>query len=240
MGDIAEQQLVTLHENPRGSLKIWEHPEPERHYIIAADVCEGRKQDWHVQQVWGLPMNPDELPEMVAKWKNCTIDALEAGQVAWQLGLYYNTALLAVERNGPGVSMLDFLKHATGPHDRNKGWMRTGYPNIYRDHGPLAQVKKQVKAALGWRTQGTSKRAMLEQAQRMIHDLGLVIHCPDTINELLGFKWDYDKRDWIQSYENAVTGRKNDDEVIALSIFTVIYYRWGNRKWFTSFKTAEV
>lgn len=181
----------------------------------------------------------DELPEMVGKWKDFSLDALEAGDMAWKIGLYYNTALLAVERNGPGVSMLDYLKHAESPVGEKRFFSRkTGYPNIYRDPGPMGQAKRQIKAALGWRTMGTNKRSMLEQAQRMISSMGVIIHDRATLEELTGFQWDYEKHDWRQKFENALTGNPNDDEVIAFAIFCMVYYRWGNKRFFNEFKTA--
>jgi len=221
------ENLVEFIENPRGSLTVWKWVEEGRLYIISGDICEARNQDWHAFHVYALPKNPDERPELVAKYRNCLMDTLGAADIMARLGHYYNTALLAPERNAAGVGVVDYLK-------------RIHYPNIYRDQGTLGQVRQKISVALGFRTGANTKRPALDEAKRLVNGLSIIIHCPETLTELQGFRMNPETHKWEQANEDAVTGRKNDDEVTALGIFALVYYRYGNRKWFTSYQTAEV
>lgn len=225
--DAPGEHLVEFIEHSSGNLKVWKWVEEKRQYIIAADFSWAKKRDWHVFHVWALPLTPDERPELVAKWKNCQVPATKVNQVLEMLGYYYNTALLSPERPGPGDAVAEVLKE-------------TRYPNIYRDYGPLGQVRRKVSSTLGYRVNPGHKRPALDQAKRMIDGLMFIIHDPETLDELEGFFWNFDKRDWDQAYENAVTGLDNDDEVAAIANFSIVYYRYGHRKWFTGLKTAEV
>lgn len=108
----------TYDENP---LQIWEFPQPNAEYCVGADVAEGGggKADYSVGAVtkYNTPMGCPN--SQVAVWTSNRIDPIAfAGKLNW-LGLWYNSALMAVEVNKFDICL---------------GTLRINlnYPNLYR------------------------------------------------------------------------------------------------------------
>ncbi len=97
-----------------GALKVWEMPIPGRSYVVGADPAEGlARGDYSaaivIDSETGLDVAELHGHFPPAEFAACLND----------LGYWFNTALLAVERNNHGGTVLSEL----GP--------RYGYPNLY-------------------------------------------------------------------------------------------------------------
>ena len=111
------QQLET--SNPveyleNGNLKIWQEPQKNRTYCIGVDTSEGDiNSDYGCAGVLDVETG-EQVAELHGRWK----DNVFARKLA-MLGKWYNNALIGVERNNHGHSVLNSLDNAEV------------YPNIY-------------------------------------------------------------------------------------------------------------
>ena len=111
----SDKRLFELHGNQgseenwaKGALWAWKQPEEGREYIMGIDVAEGVGEDgdnsaFHVIDASTL--------EQVAEFSSNTIPPHVFAMVVAQVGNYYNTATVAVENAGPGLTILDKLVH---------------------------------------------------------------------------------------------------------------------------------
>ena len=226
--------IVLPDADPEGILQIWSWPENGRYYVIGADISEGVGQDWTVAQVWRVPMNPGEVAEQVAKLRSNTIDTDDAGMQIFQLGLLYNTALVGVERNGPGLSTLQFMERGFAGHPQTEG----GYPNLYY-HVITDKAVPEETNRLGWLAGPTSKKIMLAGLKSRINKNELILRSKTTIYELRGFTYDFDKRKYIQTWESPITKKANDDEVISSGITDEMLEYYLSHRFFRKISTWE-
>lgn len=149
-----------------GELKVWELPDPNRRYVIGADVAEGLIEgDFSSSDVLD-----EETGYQVAQFHG-HIAPDTYGNYLNLLGRFYNTALVGVENNNHGLTTNITLRDL-------------GYPNLY--------VQKEIDNAysgdreqrrIGWMTTKKSKPYIIDllSADLRSGDSGIV--CIDTINE---------------------------------------------------------
>lgn len=141
-----------FHESSDGHLEIWQVPAKGAKYAIGMDPSGVSTGDAGV-----LTVIRAATGEHVATME-LHLDGDKAAGVAYQLGKYYNWALLGVEANGVGLATLFELK-------------RLKYPKLYYRWIYDRKTKEQT-AKLGWQTQH-NKEAMLSAMWRVLRD-GLV------------------------------------------------------------------
>jgi hypothetical protein len=118
-----------------GIIDVWEKPVPGRKYAIAVDTSTGRSNDFTSGGVIDL-----ETGAIVAEL-HAKIDAPRSAIQFHALGKWYNTARIAVERQGGyGEALITFLK------DGSKGL--PPYPNLYR-HTDMTKGKKPISEEYG-------------------------------------------------------------------------------------------
>jgi len=152
----------------KGFLRIYQEAQSEEKYVIGADTCESalthdeacaqviKRSTWtQVAHLHGH-MNPDDFAQRL-----------------FALGLYYNRALLAPERNGPGLVVVTYLanKH---------------YPNLCRqkkavvsDAGVWSETEE-----FGFHTNVKTKPMVIDQLQNALRTLLIVLHDELTLEEL--------------------------------------------------------
>jgi len=154
--------------DPKGFLKIYKEAQPEWQYVIGADSCESAlshdeacaqvvaRQTW--EQVAHLHghMAPDDF-----------------GKKLFPLGQYYNMALIAPERNGPGAVTVHTLAEMYYPNlCRTQRLVFTdgGKPEETEEHGFHTNVK--------------TKPLLIDKLSASLRDLLLVIHDKKTFDQL--------------------------------------------------------
>lgn len=205
--DVAQVQVnldscqVPILSKENGALKIWQRPIVGRKYVIGADVAEG-------QDAGNDQMDYDDA--VVLDWQTGMQVAALHGQ--WPLDRYaslldslgkqYNNALLGVERNNHGHTVLLALK-------------QIGYPNIYMHDDPTNELLRRKagegRRMLGWPTTAKTKPILESELSAAILSQALT---------------SYDKMLWDQclSYvrhgngKNGAQGGCHDDKVIAAGI----------------------
>lgn len=105
-GEHGNIEFKSWHRDDKGYLTIWEQPQRGEAYCIGADTSEGLSTgDRSAATVWNA-----RTWKQVAKWHG-HIDPDLFGQELYNLGMYYNEALLAVEVNNHGFTTVNKLKN---------------------------------------------------------------------------------------------------------------------------------
>lgn len=151
-GNIEHKKWIV---DEKGYLEIWKKPQPNKWYVIGADTSEGKiTGDYSSATVWDV-----KEFKQVAKWHGHIDPDLFGDQLA-NLGYYYNTALLAPEKNNHGFTTVNKLKNLN-------------YPNIFQMER-YDQTNDKVTKELGFLTNKKTKPLIIDNMARMIRE-GLII-----------------------------------------------------------------
>ncbi len=200
VGNIIGYNPLQFIENEKGFIKIFKEPEEFHHYVIGADVSEGKivaegdsehETDYSCAQV--IDRN---TYEQVACWHG-RIDPDQFGRQLESLGRYYNNALIAVERNAVGFTPLIVLR------DLN-------YPNLYYRE-IYGNITDRRTPELGWLTDMHTKELIINETTQLLREHRLTIYDEDTVDEMMSFVRD------SKGHAGASSGA-HDDYVMAFLI----------------------
>lgn len=195
---------IEFQERSDGWLTVYAHPSTDKSwgvYLCGGDPTHTLVGDNAVVQV----LNRRTL-EQVAVYRNKE-NPINFGKHMQLIGAYYNEALLAPEREGPGYATVGCI-------------VADGYSNVYQGMNAVS-AKGHPVDALGWSTNVKTKSMAITHLLKEITDplveidgtrYGLVIHDQLTMLEM---------RDYVTNeqgqYENS-DGSEYDDGVMALAI----------------------
>ena len=179
---------------PEGSLEIWDYPDWDRPYILAADVAQGVGQDYSV----GIVMDADR--NICAMYRNNRVDPSEFGEALFYLGRYYNNALLCVESNSIGVATIERLRQMQ-------------YVNLYYQARPADRYVYQHEETTkpGFRTTQSSKPAIISLLQEAIREEDIYVPSKTCVSELKTYVSDDNLK------MNALEGT-HDDTIISMAM----------------------
>ncbi len=181
------------HDADRSWWWMWEKPIPEVPYAIGADVAGGTSKDFSAAHVMNM-LNG----KIVATFKGKLDPDEFALQLRW-MGLTYNVALIAPERNGEGrATVLKLQKDLQ-------------YPRIFY-HSREDQWSGGLQTVWGWHTGTTSRPTMLSQLASSLRSHSVQSPCERTFRDLLALR-----RVDGQRIAEASQG-SNDDMVFSLAI----------------------
>lgn len=152
----------------KGFLKIYQESQPEERYVIGADTCESA-------------LTHDEACAQVIKRSTWTQVAHLHGHMnpedfaarLFALGIYYNSALLCPERNGPGLVVVTYLAGRHYPR------MCKQKRAVVSDEGQWTETEE-----YGFHTNVKTKPLVIDQLQNALRTLLLVLHDEQTLSEL--------------------------------------------------------
>jgi hypothetical protein len=153
-----------------GRLYLWEQPDPNAIYYIAADAGEGIGQDFSVAEILraGFLNEPDV---QVGEWVGNDEPPEAFGRILYAIGYYFNRSEIAVEYNGPGRSTADYLMN------------QLEYPHIYiprrTDH-----FKAQVASFAHWQTTPKTKPLLKNKMNETLLEDGILIQSEYVLDEL--------------------------------------------------------
>ncbi len=153
-------------EREANRIAIWKLPERDKFYIISADTSEGTGGDSSAAVVREYETN-DLCARLHGQYEPWDLGAALA-----LLGWEYNEALVVVERNNHGHSVLQSLGHQLGPNNEPRP-----YTNVYHaiDEKP------------GWLTSPITRPVMLDALQEA-HNKGLWSSpCKTTLGQFRTF-----------------------------------------------------
>lgn len=164
---VFQEVPVSMEGTDPTPLKLWERPiqsnpnthEEAKKYVIGVDVSEGKlnkesdkkENDYSVIDVTRV----DNL-KTVARWRG-HIDPDLLGQVVYDIGIYYNRALVGVEVNNHGLTTIQSL--------RNKS-----YPNLYMRETNEENRFQERTAVMGWRTDKKTKPIIVNNLGKAIRE----------------------------------------------------------------------
>lgn len=187
---------VVFQEVQNGNLEIFKHPEKGTRYIIGGDTSEGL--------AWG-----DAQVLYVINHKTGDCDALYKSQLApddfthdaFNVGKYYNWALMGIESNKDGLWVNDALE-------------KLGYINLYYRKS-FDDITQKITKFFGWKTTSTTRSFALTalKTQFLKKDSGFPLQ---ILIEMMTFvRNEKGKPEALQG--------KNDDVVMAASIGYAVF-----------------
>ena len=147
-----------------GNVELWQFPNWDDNYIIAADVSLGVGQDYSCAVV----LNTDR--EIIGLYRDNHIDPSKFGDLLFYLGRYYNNALLAVESNSMGVATLSRL-------------MQMNYVNLYKQT-KISSLSKEEGLTPGFRTTQVTKPHIIGNLKNAVENDDIWIASKTIIQEL--------------------------------------------------------
>jgi hypothetical protein len=175
-----------------GPLKVWEEPDSSMRYVIGADVAEGLEHgDFSVAQVIEA-----KTRRVVACYCARIDPDLFGSDILFNLGKWYNQALIGVESNNHGLTT-------------NKALHRVYYQPLYKQRQINRVGGNPPTDVLGWRTTSITKPVCIDELNRELRDGGLAVYDSDTITEL---------RQFVREGDGKMHGSPFDDRVMALAI----------------------
>ncbi len=184
-------------QQPGEHLRVFKMPEPGRVYVIGADTGSGvvinREGDFSSADVLDVITG-----EQVAHLHLLAEPASYAQDLLF-LGMWYNNALIAVEADGHGLAVLNWLRD-------------NGYYNLYQRR-VYDKINNQWVGKLGWATTKRTKKFIIDNLRADFYNGTVVINNKETLQEMSTFVRLSDKSDEI----GAVSGA-HDDRAMSLAI----------------------
>lgn len=183
-----------------GDLRIYKYPQSGRAYVIGADASSGISTSTSEPDQSAADVLDAETGEQVAHISTI-IEPVEFGRKLYLLGLYYNTALIAVEVNdGHGMTVMNYL--------RDMGYTMLYMRRVYD------QVNKQWVNKLGWSTTSKTRPLMLDRLKSAFMTGTIIINDSRTLSEMLAF---------VRNEKGKFVAAKgaHDDAVLSLAIANI-------------------
>jgi len=176
---------LTLFKKPSTNLDLG-------HYVIGGDATATMRGDFACAQV----LNRRTF-EQVAIYRG-RIDPAHFGEELAKLGIYYNTALMAPENEGPGYATVGWL-------------MNLDYPNMFQST-QADNLPGRFTGKYGWSSSYRTKDLAIGWLLRLLIERGTRIHDRKTFDEM-------DNYVTLEGggYGNAA-GEEHDDTVMAYAI----------------------
>lgn len=194
-----ERGVVKFIPDPKGYLEVWKKPDKSLESFIGGDVAKGLvNRDYSAGPVFSNKYDLDAL------WHG-HIDPDLFGVQLNMLGTWYNDAMIAVEENNHGLTVLNSLK--------------VDYWNLYK-RTSYNKVNDVTKEELGWWTSEQTKKLAIDNLARLIRERKLGIKSKRFIQECLTYVID-DK-----GHTNAQQG-SYDDVVMSSAIILYVMEQYA-------------
>lgn len=179
---------------PQGPISIFQHPLQSHQYVIGADPAEGLE---HGDAAAACVLDIETGMLVATFHDHCDPDLF--GEQLYNLGRYYNNALIGVEVNNHGhVTILALRK--------------LGYPRLFRRR-TIGQISEKFAPQFGWLTNKVSKPKMIDELGAAIRDQSIDIRCEYTLAELRTYVREYAPGGGVKTH-----GSPHDDRVMSLAI----------------------
>jgi hypothetical protein len=176
---------------------IWEDFDPSCNYLAVADVSRGDGADYSTLHIVKL-----ETLEIIGEYQGKPTPDMYANFLN-QVGREFGNAMLVVENNNIGYTVLDKL-------------VEYGYPNLYysvkstHEYIEQHQAEYRSSAIAGFTTSMKTRPLMVAKLEEFIRNKLITIYSSRTINEMKTFIWRNGKPQAMRGY--------HDDLIMALAI----------------------
>ena len=191
------------------SLQVWELPQVGRRYVIGADTAEGLSgrgdHDWCAADVldgetWA------QVAHLHGRW-----DTRTYGLLLCELGRWYNTALLGIERNNHGHAVLSAALHEGVYPQQGEAEVGGDQGRGLYLHQEYDEKRQPTTRRPGWPTTTKTKYLALDGLEASLSEGDLTVRGRGTVGELLTFVQ-------LPGGRAGGEGRSHDDRVTSLSI----------------------
>ena len=162
------------------ALSVWEEPIPGRLYVIGADCAEGINDhgdhDFDAADVFDADTRP-QVAQINGSW-----DTHEYGLLLAQLGFYYNTALLGIERNNHGHAVINAALYAAGYPEA-----RADCANGLYYHQEYDERKNPTTMKPGWPTTVATKFFALDGLATSVMERDMHLRSRQTVSQMLTY-----------------------------------------------------
>jgi hypothetical protein len=188
-----------FHVNPDGFLEVWERPKRGKDYYIGADVAKGLETG---DYSCGVVMDADY--NIAAMWHGHIDPDLFAYELE-KLGNWYGEAMIAVEENNHGLTVINKLKET--------------YWNLYK-RTTLNKATDEVKEELGWWSSEKSKQLAINHLASLVRGRKLGLKSSKVLSEM---------RTYVIEANGATTAQpgSHDDTVMACAIAAKVVEQHG-------------
>ena len=182
---------LTWEESRDGNLDIFEYPDWDSNFILAADVALGVGQDYSCAVVLDIDR------KVIALYRDNYIDPSKFGDLLFYLGRYYNNALLTVESNSMGVATLSRLT-------------QMNYINLYKQT-KISAISKEEGQVPGFRTTQVTKPHIIGNLKNAVENDDIWIGSRVIIQEL---------KDYVSTESGRTEAAPgcHDDTIMAMAI----------------------
>ncbi len=176
---------------------IWKECDPSCNYLLVADVARGDGEDFSTFHIIEL-----ETLAVVGEYQGKPTLDMYAGMLN-QVGREFGNAMLVVENNNIGYSVLDKL-------------VEYAYPNIYYSIKATHQYVEQhiaetrTNSVAGFTTTTKTRPLIIAKLEEFVRNKLIKVYSTRLVNELKTFIWKNGKPQAMKGY--------NDDLVMALAI----------------------
>ncbi len=178
-------------------LTLWDVPKNGHKYYVGVDTGEGMGQDYsafHVLSSEGI---------QIAEFKSNKIKPFQFAELVNDVGIYYNKALLVVEKASAGHTVVDKLKNDYRYNNMYK----------YKEYDARGIAKKKV----GFVTNPKTKPLMINDFVELFETNQIVINSKDLLSEMKLFQFKDGKMeatagshdDLVMSFAMAIVGMKS-------------------------------
>jgi hypothetical protein len=185
-------------------LEVYAVPIAGRQYVVSADTAEGLDEDGN-HDYDSADVLDCETWEQVAHFHG-QIDTHEYGLLLAELGFWYNTALLGIERNNHGHAVINSALHSGGYPEQKPGEWRGLYM-----HEEYDETKKAKQRKPGWPTTPKTKYFALDGLATSLETRDIKPQSKATLGELMTFLK-------LPRGKAGAPPKAHDDRVISLSI----------------------
>ena len=225
-------ELVKL-DTGRGPFIVHKMPVAGRSYVSGHDPSEGggTKADY-----CSSVFLDDETGELVAEYASNADRPTQFAIKCYQMGIFYGSGLMGIERNAVGQAVLGALEHGIDER-RLDDPTKLKYPQLLRYQRLYYELKfdekiqKETKR-LGFSTSKNSKRRIISQLAEAHAEGSFVPKSPAMILQMQGLVWEQTakKKGYKQNYRDPLTKNDNDDLIMAAAIaYDMRMHAFGSR-----------
>lgn len=182
-------------------LWVWREPEEGHRYLLAADVARGDAADYSAFGIFDA-----DTQEQVAEYQGkITYDVY--ANLLNEIGIKYNNALVVVENNNIGWTVLDLL-------------IKMKYPNLYYtkngEYVPAARGRYDATCVAGWNNNSATRPMLIAKLEECCRKKLFLLRSDRLVSEFRTFVWKNNGR------ADALKGR-NDDLVVSFALACLVY-----------------
>ena len=176
---------------------IWEEFDPTCNYLLVVDVARGDAADYSAFHLLKL-----ETMEIIGEYQGKLTPDLYANMLN-QVGREFGNAMLVVENNNIGYTVLDKLTEYEYPHL---------YYSIKSTHEYIEQHQAEVRtnSVAGFSTTAKTRPLIIAKLEEFIRNKLITLYSSRTVNEMKTFIWNKGKPQAMKGY--------HDDLIMALAI----------------------